>query len=557
MLALFCRYRGFSDAQPLSAQLIGQGSAFLYRQGVLCVQKRNFVVVTNLRSGAPVVHIDLTKVVIDVKAQRRSETFEILYYSDGILAVRAVNRIVRRNRSLVLFVSTSSQMDDHERLISYYVFDSPTSELFVRHNAEYVCLGTHTALGEDGHRKWLIKIRTYGQSDEEVEEIVLEDFHGNDIGSTVAFDVHDGYLYAVSNQSTFEAEEIDWTSFYHCVRIPLSDATEEAVQRDKRVYRRQHADGAIHDSWTDLTLQHDERTNDLYIVEGRREWIGASSRQARNFYTTRMSFSEPNFTETVLDVHTRDDIIAAPPPLPDNDVLTKVLDPCHSANYMPTPKQYSWTRHCELSHSSHELPATNSFILARTKFRSYNFSSSTFVDLVEDGVCCSSAQSAAPPCLRLRHGSRRIAPAGYESHCYEAGNPAAGYAIASDPQYNSQVPFEDDTQYRYTPIRMWPPPLTGCPCSIRLHRILNPTDHLSVGWLGQRAITAVSDERSIVYMIKSGHPYRHPSIEADKSNPALGWVVLIDFGHSPTSTSSRRWSWDPSSAERCRQGTCQ
>lgn len=559
MCAIFDRRRALSGARPRSAHSVGEGNAILYRQGVLCVQKYNHVTVRNLRSEAPVVNIDLAEAFYEAEAPEDQDTFELLYYSDGIIAVRIVIRDEPRGSPIVMFVSTSHEIHDHARVLTKYHFGYYVSELFVRHNAEYLCIGTYGIFEGDGHRLWQIRILAFDHPGKEIEQIFLDDFHGYDIGSTVAFDIHDGYFYAISNQSTFEAEEIDWTSFYHCVRIPLDNAVEEAVQRDRRVYRRQHAEGAIHDSWTDLTLQHDERTNDLYIVEGRREWIGASSRQARTFYTTRISFSSP---PSARDFDTDVSSDKAPLPLPQDDVLTTVLGSCHSANYLPTPRQYSWTRHCELSHTSSESLTHRPFILARTKFRAYNLSSSTFIDLVEDEVCCTGRHLTTPLCLKLRLGSRRIAPAGCESHCWHDHGSVTTHTILTDSRGVNRVQFEDGTRYRYTPVRLWPPPVKECPCSARLHQILNPTGHLEAGTTSQRDITAISDERSIVYMIKPSKSYGYASTEAATLQDPLGQIVLIDFGRSPTPSSpqgtnlliSRSWTTDL--AENCKKGTC-
>ncbi|KAF3009880.1 hypothetical protein E8E13_010755 [Curvularia kusanoi] len=342
-------------------------------------------------------------------------------------------------------------------------------KLFARHDTEYFCFGTHTARGSDGHLKWIITYFRYDEVSAEMNmgKVLLEDFHGTDIGSTVAFEIHNGYFYAVTNQSTYEVEEVDWTSFYHCIRFPLHKPRidQEPKQQAKRVYRRQHAEGAIHDSWTDLTLQHDEGTNDLYIVESRREWIGASSKQARSFYTARLSLGQTDSGEefwgpTCSDVDTGPQGL-----LPENDILTTVLDSSHRATYMPTPKLYSWTRHPEFPYMGWDSPPPRSFILARTKFRAYNYSASAFIDLVEDGNCCPNRHSSAPPCLKLRIGSRRVAPAGFKchyyedgGHCYEDGSTVAKYTVASYPDCKKRTPFEDDEQYRYTPVRMWPPP---------------------------------------------------------------------------------------------------
>ncbi|KAF2628527.1 hypothetical protein BU25DRAFT_37668 [Macroventuria anomochaeta] len=570
LCAIYDRRDAFSNAQPFSARVVSRGSSFLYRQGVLCVQTGDIVIISNLRSGTPAVQINLRDLYKDEEVYDPSDSYEMMYYSDGILAILVTNEGLDYNERFIRFLSTTDNISNpDDRIMGFVDLGLSNSKVFVRHTADYMYLGTHNGQGSDGHRKWVIKgcSMDFGDFDEqepEPEKLLLEDFHGHDIGSTVAFEIHNGYFYAVSNQGTYEVEEVDWTSFYHCVRFPLDNPTTEAIQKNKRVYRRQHAEGAIHDSWTNLTLQHDERTNDLYIVESRREWVGASSKQARTFYTSRISFPTPAFTDSSWEVDSSRNNIAPPLPLPDNDILTTVLESSHSANYMPTPKQYSWTRHPEFPSKVPLLPNPRSFILARTKLRAYNLSCSAFLDLVEDEQCCPNRPPALLPCLRLRIGSRRIAPYGYDLFGYEGGREGDNYTLAQDGPHGERVHFDDNTQYRYTPIRMWPPPPSKCACSARLHRIMSPTSRPNLGMgSGQKTITAVCDERSIVYMIKPSKPYSYHDTDSVGIDPELGTIVLVDFGRTPTPRrldgplkEMFRWDWFPDHRKRCREGTC-
>jgi hypothetical protein len=38
---------------------------------------------------------------------------------------------------------------------------------------------------------------------------------GSEIGSTIWFEFYKGFFYALSEQTSFEVEDINWTSFYH------------------------------------------------------------------------------------------------------------------------------------------------------------------------------------------------------------------------------------------------------------------------------------------------------------------------------------------------------
>lgn len=566
--AIYDRRHAFSKVQPFSARIVGQGSSFLYRQGVLCVQTGSTVHVTDLRSTRPTFQVDLVHLFKSTNICDDGYSFEMMYYNDNILSVLAQRGSKYATPGLIFCVRTASDLQDTERVLGHVVLEDGWSKLFVRHTARSLVYGTHTGTGGDGHRKWEIKGRSLlageAEDQEPADKIILEGFHGNDIGSTVAFEIHDGFFYAVSNQGTYEVEEVDWTSFYHCVRFPLDNPVAEAVQQDTRVYRRQHAEGAIHDSWTDLTLQHNEKTNDIFIVESRREWVGATSKQARTFYTSRISFSAPASTDYPWDLHSSRNDIAPPLPLPENDILTTVLRSSHNANFMPTPRQYSWTRHPEFLSTMLMKRNSQSFILARTKFRAYNLSCSTFVDFVEDERCCPDRPATSLPCLRLRIGSRRVAPSDFILSSYECGNATVKNDFTPDGPHCERVRFADKTQYRYAPIRMWPPPPTTCPCAARQHRILNPVFRPTSGMSsGQKGITAICDERSVVYMIKPSRSYNYGCMNHNGTDIALGTIVLVDFGRPSVSNSSSVptdsdlcWDWAPGQEKRCRSGTC-
>lgn len=523
--------------------------------------RQSKVFISDLHFRRPDVEVDINCMFESEDTQFVGSSYEMLYYSNDILAVYVANS---DGSSFVMFIKTEDNLKDSKRSMGYIEIGSRETRLFVRHTAKYVCLGTHNGQGTDGHRKWIIQIYKMGavgtvidEGNEEMEGILLQDFHGNDIGSTVAFEIHDGYFYAVSNQGTYEVEEIDWTSFYHCVRIPLENPVREAMQRNTRLYRRQHADGPIHDSWTDLVLQHSEKTNDLHIVESRREWVESTSKHARTFYTSRIDFN--NTASRGKEGGCSDDSQITPYPLPENDPLTAALSSSHRANFMPTPKQYSWTRHSESFHTNGKGLISRPFILARTKFRAYNFSCSAFVDLVEDANCCPERLPSELPCLRLRIGSRRVTPKAeslfdYENTVYERNDD-----LAPRNKEGNRVHFQDDTQYRYTPIRMWPATRTNCPCSQRVHRIMNPEIRSDLG-IGsdKKTITAICDERSIVYMVKPSRSYQDRNTNADGR---LGTIVLVDFGRPSESApnASRNGEWRSewaSDQQRCKEGTC-
>jgi hypothetical protein len=79
-----------------------------------------------------------------------------------------------------------------------------TDKIFVRHNKQYLYYGTHSEIGTDGYKKWVISgydFRTRKWFDQKIH---LPDMVGSEIGSTVCFEFYEGFFYALSNQTSFE-----------------------------------------------------------------------------------------------------------------------------------------------------------------------------------------------------------------------------------------------------------------------------------------------------------------------------------------------------------------
>ncbi|KAG4426957.1 hypothetical protein IFR05_017560, partial [Cadophora sp. M221] len=143
--------------------------------------------------------------------------------------------------------------------------------------------------------KWVIHGYEYKTRKWYDHKVHLPDMVGSEIGSTICFELYKDSFYALSNQTSFEVEEIDWTSFYHCIRFPLNSPCKALLEKteNKSMWRRQHQEGPIDDRWTSLRLDEDETTGDLRIIEARKEWYLGSSKSQRTYYTTDIIFPEP------------------------------------------------------------------------------------------------------------------------------------------------------------------------------------------------------------------------------------------------------------------------
>ncbi|KAF1918520.1 hypothetical protein BDU57DRAFT_202253 [Ampelomyces quisqualis] len=518
--AIYDRNQALFTAHPFSARILGQGNTFLFRQGVICLLAGDTVQITDVRAKSRAVRLELTSIVRPIleSAFAIFGNFKcsLLHYSNNILAIH-VESEARPNIGHIFAISAEKRRVHYSRVVTAFQITA-SSKLFVRHTSRYLYYGTHSGIGADGHHKWEVSgvsLDLQYPLPKGGRPLLFEDFHGTDIGSTIAFEIYDDQFYAVSNQGTFQVEESDWTSFYHCIRFPLNNPVTVAMQKNERVYRRQHAQGPIHDSWTDLSLQVSEQTNEVLILESRREWAKASSRQSRTFYSSKFDVNPVRSSRESSLAFDDAKVI----PLPENDIYTNVLDSSNKPNYMATPPQYSWNRHPEFSTA--DGPSPRSFILAKTKFRAYNYSATTFLDLVEDAQCCN--DPCQPPCLRLRIGSRR--PTSLHT-------PTPQDIKGKERAVHSDAPvFADHVSYTHPPIKMWPPPASTCPCAKRLHDILNPRLPLGAGCA--RSVTGVLDGSTFVYMVKPGRGY------GAGDDGGVGSVVVIDFsrrGDQPRGT---------------------
>jgi len=152
-------------------------------------------------------------------------------------------------------------------------------------------VGSHSATGSHGHHEWLLQVFdlcTFAPTC--TEPFQLQEFYGSEIGSTVCFTIHNGYFYSVTNQTSMETEEVDWTSFYHLVKFRLDDPDPELT--GKVIWRRQHLEGPINDAWTDLGFQIDQCTGELLVVECRKEWVNGGSHSTRTYYTQSLDRAE-------------------------------------------------------------------------------------------------------------------------------------------------------------------------------------------------------------------------------------------------------------------------
>ncbi|GAQ04072.1 hypothetical protein ALT_1393 [Aspergillus lentulus] len=466
---LFDIKEAFATAQPYSASVLAYGSAFLYNQGSLCYIYDNKIRALDVHGVGQVeqvlnIHNVLSRAIPGCNPARYMMQISLLHYRDGILAFLAEIGEVRE--AWLLAVDMRRKTDCRTGRLRLRTPLQSTRRLFVRHNKSYLYYGTQSALSHYGYPQWAVHCVDLATGQHTTEKPVeLHNFVGNEIGQTVCFEVHQDHLYAVSTLVDFEEEEVDWTSLYMWICLPPRGNTGSVTPRTE--WRRQHREGPINDTWSDLSLREDEATNQLLILECRREWRNGGSDNCRTYYM------QP---------------LPSPAEISRNEPLTKTLDSSNKAIYERPRKRLRRHYHSEYpldnqdNHDQDTPYQRRDFILAKTKFRTYNLSASTFVDLVNDPHPSSPGGSHIPrDRLRLRTVSRKR-----KSPIDEASN------TLHKPEFTDDGNPMEHSEERFTSrgIHMWPP--DNAPAE--LTQLLCPSHRIG-------KIQAVADERSIIYSI--------------------------------------------------------
>jgi hypothetical protein len=472
-------------------------------------------------------------------------------YSDGIIAFLYDVATPTRGREHYLFVIDA----ETGKRLATITLDS-THKLFVRHNRCFLWYGTHTSHGAQGFKEWALQGYNIDPDNDEGrgpldKKMHLEGFVGSDMANTVCFEIHNDYFYALSNQTSFEVEEVDWTSLYHCYRFPVNDPSRESLIKID-FWRRNHDEGPINDSWNDLRMYVDEKCGDLMVVESRREWIGGGSHSQRTYYMRSITAEEEKLAkkerkankdsqgesdvsvtdidmqspatistsdaEIELDVPIPQDNDAGGQPLveqdisgssatqlftdplfPRDDPILRIMHRSDKPNWQLPEDRPNSTVHpgdgapAIAGHSGQE------FILAKTKLRWYNphAGAGTWIDLVDDPIEDFEMRQR----LRIRVGSRTLQPIRTKDGILETKETTQKFKKGIEKRQKREVV---DDQYTLSEVKMWPS--------------LDTTEGLAAcDALNEQAddVQAAADERSIVYMTGS--------------DPLKRMVVFISF----------------------------
>ncbi|KAK6597872.1 F-box domain-containing protein [Botrytis cinerea] len=461
------RREAFATANPYSVATIGFGDAYLYCKGVLCYTLDDQLRVLNLHDSAcreAVVSIPgMLRSAISENACNTKGVFQLLYCSDSIISCVYKTSGLDANSWLIAFSIETSEVLVVRELDS-------VERLFVRHDAQYLYY-------ENGSTK---KVR-------------LSDMVGSEIGSTVCFEFDNGYFYALSNQTSFEVEEIDWTSFYHCIRFPLASPCEELTEKTKNhsMWRRQHEEGPIDDRWTNLRLDTDENTGELRIIESRKEWYHGASRSQRTYYTTPIVFPS-TFYDTDDDLYFAADASFS-------SVATAACSVISAGSSSSTNTQSSTSEDCS-SYASRDLSAYPDDPLLRllrkddnpnympSQKRLPNLSTqATMVQLIKH-------LHSPNPDFDITTPLRPHFLTSWMTLFLQIGKKIKDYDFASDPEQSvhPSCPEPNVQAIRYYILAPAQDPEVANESLDELYKLLNPPSHLG-------NVEGTADERSLVF----------------------------------------------------------
>lgn len=524
---LYKRRHAVATGRPASVTCLGFAIDTIYDNGMVCMLEHSQVRTIDLHGMDGVQTLSFESLMGNyarVDVEYDWESFQILSIHQSRLVFRYKDEA---GVSWLMAADVTKPHDVHhiiepERLRS-------TKSLFVLQSEDYIFYGTRSATADwctQSYREWLIQgIALNGKeftvTDEDgvsvkstrSEKIQLHGFAGADIGTTAAFKLHDGHLYGVTNYDAFDVIEVDFTSYYHCIRFSLAEARQDACEQARTIFRRQHIDGPLNDGWNTINLQIDERTNDLVILEGRAEWPCGSGQLSRGVYAHKLNWNGLNLESVKVKDQT--------PRGPASDPLSRIPD--LETKYTATPELPSWHDHIEDDHVflatqgkdsrsrgsltwpfPREVKGARVPELRHSMHRSYNFSTMTSQELVLQPCSCRPTQGF---CLQLKSASRKFQPGNFRADLDIKGK---AKMVGSQGATSSRA--ARSSVYKYSPTVQWPD------FDENIHEIMNLPASMQEN--KSLEMKAWSDERCVVYMISAGN--------------GIGKVVCINFdGDAP------------------------
>ncbi|KAI5927005.1 hypothetical protein F4810DRAFT_699275 [Camillea tinctor] len=472
------RYCALSQASPYVVGELGLADSFIFVGGILCyileARPKRWLRILDLRGPADmelVINIpSLVSEAVPRASKSRKYRFKVLYHANGITSCLFSFSMSEPENWLLIFNAREQQ------IIEKVLLDS-TAKIFVRNTQHYLYYGTHSEDGADGHRKWVISGFDIRNRRWFPNKVHLSNIVGYDIGYNVCFEIINNYFYGVSNRTAFELEEFNWTSYYFCFRFPLDDPHPRNVQEIDRhdSWRRKHSEGPIDDRWGFMSLEQDEASGIIKIIESRREWLNGGSVSRRTYYTKKVYFNDDLSQQQAISRPA--DQVA----LQTGGYASEDDDEESPASSRPDGEADDPTPQLRSPHDVHPDESSETSLIARGQIHLCSYSSccQTFLDLVNDAP----KDESNTQCLRLRTGHRRL-------------KSVEGSAVDSSPS-DDELTIDNKIRQTYRPNEIHTWPKIQCPSEPDLglgevYQLLNPPNH--VGY-----VNAMRDERSMIY----------------------------------------------------------
>ncbi|KAI3326043.1 hypothetical protein HD806DRAFT_520747 [Xylariaceae sp. AK1471] len=383
------RRSALSQASPYVVGIVACADSYEFSGGKLCYiiedRPQRWLRILDIHKSTNwelVVDIPmLIRATITRAAKSRKYKFRVLYQEAGIVSCLFSFALPQTENWLFII------KPQEQRILETFRLES-TARIFVRNNEKFLYFGTHSGEGADGLRKWVIKgFDLHNLKWLPQPRMYLPNVAGCDLGSTVCFEIFGDFFYGLSNQTLFEVDDPNWTSHYYCFRFPLNEPCPEKTQVMKKEdsWRRQHFEGPIDDRWGFLSLETDETTGNIVILECRKEWLRDQSGSQRTYYTTEVVFRQQAGQEDQQRVRAGTMRRLGDHPQCDDPI------PVRSPRYV---------------HAGDDSSMTSLLIRSKTHFCAYIRCCQTFIDLIDDTCMDTSGMQR----LRLRTGHRRLKP---------------------------------------------------------------------------------------------------------------------------------------------------
>ncbi|RMZ89044.1 hypothetical protein DV736_g3726, partial [Chaetothyriales sp. CBS 134916] len=465
--------------------MLAQATSFVYDDGILCYTTRGpqtaEIRVLDLSQAAGTEKVInssfLHQRVADLVGPTTSSSFSMAVLCFKMSIATVVYDAGSCNGSYLFAIDTS---DHAARRIMVSTRLRSTRKLFAQHDGRFLYYGTHSATGSRDFREWLIQ--GYNLSTGlalTTEPIQLRGFSGSDLHTVVDFRIFKDDFYAITNQTAFEAEEINWTSYYCYIRFPLrSGGDGEGDLQLKTFWRRQDIEGPINDAYTNLSLQMDEATGEVMLVEIRKEWLHGGSKSDRKCYMQPFDKGLHGFSDDRPSVNP-------------NDILRRAVEKTDKPRYEEkVPVRIDKYTHHEFGPGfkgeRHEYTPT------KTKWKTYSYSGNAFVELVVDdlevpgswrrkermGLRIASRTASSPLVVRDEDRSRSC------------------YLRTYIPDENDDLVEDSDETYSPSQIFKWPPSgLQGVHLPDELEEMMCP------GGKAGNNVQAILGDEGIFYLV--------------------------------------------------------